>query len=388
MTVNLCLMSRPYPTYVIRLLCAITAVLIATSGCERFDSTVNPVAAPVHGTMAVRNVSDSTPAPKRRYTLAVSIYAGWMPWYYANESGVLKRWADQQGIEIHVEYMDYIDSIEAFVAGKADACVMTNMEALDLPAAAGIDTSIVIVGDYSNGNDRILTRGIPSVAALKGSQISLVELSVSDYMLSRALEAAGLSADDIKLLNVGDDKIGPTFLANKTQKAVVTWNPIAMEIQKEPGIICIYDSSKIPGEILDLCAVRTTLMKTDPRLAKALVGAWYEVLGVMQQHNAKSQAVLAKMASLAGCSLADYQAQLKTTFMFWEPATAVQYAHSIELKTTMDSVRHFCFAKKLLGDSSRSVDDVAIAYPGGAIQGDPAKVKLRFDTSLMEAAAQ
>src|SRR5215468_2927935 len=111
----------------------------------------------------------SLPEPllaKDKFTLAVSIYAGWMPWYYAKDYNIIKKWAERYGISIEVVEMDYIPSIEAYVAGKADACVMTNMEALTMPAKAGIDTTVIVVGDYSNGNDAILTRGIPEVAGL------------------------------------------------------------------------------------------------------------------------------------------------------------------------------------------------------------------------------
>ncbi len=101
---------------------------------------------------------------KRKYTLAGSVYAGWMPWYYADESGVLAEWARREGIEIEFVSMDYIASIEAYVTGRADACLVTNIDALGLPAAAGVDSTVLVIGDYSNGNDRILSRDIRSVA--------------------------------------------------------------------------------------------------------------------------------------------------------------------------------------------------------------------------------
>src|SRR5438094_5277557 len=47
---------------------------------------------------------------KTSFKLAVSIYAGWMPWYYANEEGVLKKWADKYGVDVTVQYMDYLAS--------------------------------------------------------------------------------------------------------------------------------------------------------------------------------------------------------------------------------------------------------------------------------------
>src|SRR5438093_604353 len=128
-----------------------------------------------------------------KFTLAISIYAGWMPWYYAKDHGILKKWAERYKIAIEVVEMDYIPSIEAYVAGKVDAAVMTNMEALDMPARSGVDSTALIVGDYSNGNDALLVRGIADIKGLKGTSVYLVELSVSHYLLARALAMHGLN---------------------------------------------------------------------------------------------------------------------------------------------------------------------------------------------------
>jgi len=53
----------------------------------------------------------------------------------------------------------------------------------------------------------------------------------------------------------------------------------------------------------------------------------------------------------------------------------------------MDLVRQFCFTHKLLGDKTGSVDDVAIKYPDGSVQGKPDRVRLRFDSTYMQSAA-
>ena len=58
---------------------------------------------------------------KDQFTLAISIYAGWMPWYYAKDHGILKKWAERSKIAIDVVEMDYIPSVEAFVAVLAKA---------------------------------------------------------------------------------------------------------------------------------------------------------------------------------------------------------------------------------------------------------------------------
>jgi NitT/TauT family transport system substrate-binding protein len=325
----------------------------------------------------------------KTFKVAWSIYVGWMPWPYAEESGILAKHAAKHGIEIELIQMDYIPSVEAYVAGKVDGCVMTNMECLDMPAASGIDSTALIIGDYSNGNDAILTRDGITIAQLPGNEIYLVELSVSHYLLARCLDKNGLEESQVTLVNTSDSDIGPVFLSNDDQKVVVTWNPIVMQIEQAPGISKIFTSADIPGEILDLMIVRTDALKANPELGKALVGAWYEVMNVMSKRgHPQSQDAFESMAERAGATPTEYKAQLKTTAMFYTPQSAVDYGKSAELKTKMDLVRQFCFKHGLLGEAAESVDIVGIQYPDGTIQGDSENIKMRFDVSYMQEATK
>jgi NitT/TauT family transport system substrate-binding protein len=324
---------------------------------------------------------------KPKFKVAWSIYAGWMPWDYAGSSGILKKWADTYGMEIELIRMDYVPSIEAYVAKQVDACVMTNMECLDMPAASGIDSTVVIAGDYSNGNDALLVRDNLKVKDLKGKEINLVELSVSHYLLARCLEINGMKESDVKIVNTSDSDIGPVFLSNNSQKAVITWNPIVMQIEQTPGISKIFTSSDIPGEIIDMMVVNTGVLKKNPDLGKALTGAWYEIMGIMSKRGVESDKALTEMAKAAGCSLTEYKAQLKTTAMFYSAQNAVEFTESQELKKKMDFVRQFCFKHALLGENASSVDVVGIQYPDGSVQGDKENVTFRFDTSYMKMAA-
>lgn len=327
---------------------------------------------------------------KPKFTLMWSIYVGWMPWPYAAESGIVKKWADKYGIEIDVRQADYIPSIEAYVAGKADACVMTNMECLDMPAASGIDNTIVVVGDFSNGNDVLYTRDNLQVPQLRGKQIALVELSVSHYLLVRALELKGngLLEKDVKILNTSDADIAPVFIANPSQKAVVTWNPMALEIEQTPGVKRVFDSSEIPGEILDLLVAKTDVLKKNPQLGKALTGAWYEMMATMSGRTPAAEKMIARMAELSGTTPASFKQQLKTTAMYYRPQDAVTFTQSPELRRSMDFVRKFCFEHKLLGENATSVDQVGIQFPDGQTLGNPKNVKMRFSTEYMQMAAE
>ncbi|MCP3958521.1 MAG: ABC transporter substrate-binding protein [bacterium] len=324
---------------------------------------------------------------KEKFTVAWSIYVGWMPWEYAGDSGILKKWADKYGIEIELVRMDYIASVEAYVAKQADGAVMTNMECLDMPAASGIDSTALIMGDYSNGNDALLTRGGVGMKDLVGKNVNLVELSVSHYLLARALEKNGMKEEDLQIVNTSDADIGPIFLADTSQEATVTWNPIVMEIEQAPGVDKIFTSADIPGEILDMMVVRTDVLEQNPAFGKALVGAWYEVMGIMSKRGPQGKEAIEAMAESSEATATEYTNQLKTTAMFYSPQAAVDYTSSDDIKEKMDFVRQFCFSHGLLGEGVRSVDVVGIEYPDGTVQGDAKNVKMRFDTTYMQMAA-
>ena len=53
----------------------------------------------------------------------------------------------------------------------------------------------------------------------------------------------------------------------------------------------------------------------------------------------------------------------------------------------MALVRQFCFDHGLLGDKTKSVDDVAIRYPDNSVQGKTDRVRLVFDLTYMRLAA-
>jgi NitT/TauT family transport system substrate-binding protein len=323
------------------------------------------------------------------FKIAWSIYVGWMPWAYADEMGIVDKWAQKYGIEIEVTQInDYIESINQYTAGAYDGCVMTNMDALTIPAAGGVDSTALIIGDFSNGNDGIVTKNGVEVGGLKGETINLVELSVSHYLLARALDDAGLAERDVTLVNTSDADMVAAFTGSDEVGTVVTWNPLLMEIEAQPGAARIFDSAQIPGEIIDMMVVNTEVLEANPDFGKALVGAWYETMALMAGDSAAAIEARSYMAEQSGTDLAGYDAQLATTRMFFDPAEAVAFANSPALIETMDHVRTFSHGHGLLGDGAASADAVGMAFPGDQTLGDPDNVKLRFDAAYMTMAAE
>lgn len=314
----------------------------------------------------------------KSFKVCWSHYTGWEPWGYIAEKGLMKKWADKYGIKVNVERInDYIESINLYTSGEYDACTMTNMDALTIPAVGGVDSEALIVGDFSNGNDGVVARNAAQISDLKGREVKLVELSVSHYLLARALEMSGLKEKDIKLVNTSDADIGALFLSD-SNGAAVTWNPILMQARNGKGVKLVFDSSKIPGEIIDLMVVRKD---ADPSLKAALRGAWYEAMQIMSGKGPDSKSMLEFMAAEAGGTLAEFNAQLKTTKMFFTEKQADDFVKSADLKKTMDYVRTFSFDHGLFGEGASSVDFVGIEFADGSILGNSNHVKLRFPSN-------
>ena len=180
-------------------------------------------------------------AQKPSFTVGWSVYVGWNPYYYMQKAGILKKWADKYGIAIKVQRFDYAPSLDAFVAKNIDACAMTNMEALDMPAAAGVDTTAIITGDYSNGNDAVMTRGL-TLAQIPGKQVLIVEKTVSQYLIERGMAMNGIDSKKVKYLNTSDSDIASAFLTNPSKQVVVTWKPMVSQILKQKGMASLFSS--------------------------------------------------------------------------------------------------------------------------------------------------
>ena len=215
-----------------------------------------------------------------------------------------------------------------------------------------------------------------------------------EYLFDRAMMMNGMQ-DQIKkvrLVNTSDADLANAFMSDTSASAAVTWKPLVSQILKQKGTTSLFNSAQIPGEILDLTVVRTDVLNrpdgSGAKFAKALAGAWFEMLALMNQKTPASDKVLATIAEGSGDSLASYKDQLSTTKMYFTPQSAIDAAKSPNLKKTMELVRQFCFSHGLLGSNTKSVDDVAIQFPDGTVQGKPDRIRLRFETTYMQMAAE
>lgn len=337
--------------------------------------------------LAFTALSPAHAEAKKDFKVGWSIYVGWMPWGYAMDHGIVKKWADKYDINIElVQFNDYIEGINQFTAGAYDGVMATNMDALAIPSAGGVDSTILLICDYSDGNDVIILKDNDKLEDIKGQKVNLVELSVSHYVLARALENIGMSEKDVTVVNTSDADMIAAY-ATPDVTAMVTWNPMAAEILNEKGAYNVYDSTKLPGEIQDSLVVNTQTLKDNPAFAKAMTGIWYETMALMAGGGAAAEAAKTAMGEASGTDLAGYEAQLAATEMFYKPEDYIKFTEGNLVELTQ-FVTKFLFDHGLLGDAATSPGYIGIELADGTVVGDADNVLLRYTTEYAKMAAE
>jgi NitT/TauT family transport system substrate-binding protein len=175
---------------------------------------------------------------------------------------------DKYGIKIKLTQInDYVESINQYTAGGFDACVMTNMDMLTIPAAGGVDSTALIAGDFSNGNDGVVLKGKGKTLRHQGPEGQPGGAVRVALLAGARLSSVGLARarrEDRQYLRCRHRRA----FATPASTAVVTWKPQLSAVLSAPNAQLVFDSSKIPGEIMDLMVVNTATLAPIPNSAR------------------------------------------------------------------------------------------------------------------------
>lgn len=253
-------------------------------------------------------ISGFTTASAEPLKIGYSDWPGWVAW----EVGIEKGWFKEEGVDVKFEWFDYVASMDAFAAGKLDAVGMTNGDAL-VTGATGAKSVMILMNDYSNGNDMIIAKpGISSIKELKGKKIGVEVGFVGHLLLLNALEKNGLTESDVKLVNVPTNET-PQVLASGDVDAIVAWQPSSgIALNQVPGSKAIYTSADEPGLIYDLYAVSPQSYAKRKADWKKVMKIWYRIVNYIKDPKTFDDAVTI-MASRVGLKPEVYKTFVKGT---------------------------------------------------------------------------
>ena len=220
-----------------------------------------------------------TPAARGALRIAYSDWPGWVAW----EIGIQKGWFKDEGVDVDFKWFEYVPSMEAFSAGKVDAVTMSNGDAL-VTGSSGAKSVGILINDYSNGNDMVVAKpGVKSVAALKGQKVGVEVGFLSHLLLINALKSAGMTDQDVELVNVPTDQT-PQVLKAGEVSAIVAWQPNSGQALKEvPGSRAIFTSANVPGLIYDLLYVSPKSLSERRAEWVAVTKVWFRIADFLKK---------------------------------------------------------------------------------------------------------
>ncbi len=218
-------------------------------------------------------------------------WAGSEPLFLAREQGLFPP----EHLRL-VEYVDSADMIRAFRNGALDAAALSLEEALRLDAL-GLEPQVVLVLDSSHGADCVVARPeVKTLAGLAGRRVAMENMALGLYMLGRALERGGLQRDDVQRVPTKLDFHLEVYRRGEVD-AVVTFEPNCQQLVDE-GAHVLFDSSHIPGEILDVLIVRKTYLEAHPRRLDVLLRGWFAALDYNAAHPEEAARTMAPRLGL------------------------------------------------------------------------------------------
>ncbi|WP_339383511.1 aliphatic sulfonate ABC transporter substrate-binding protein [Oculatella sp. LEGE 06141] len=250
--------------------------------------TLNACTQSTRNDNAVSSDSSSlTPA-----AMGVNPWIGQAPLHIAQEKGFFR----EAGLDLEVRtFGANLEMIPAFSAGQLQGCTaMPSSEAV-LMAAKGTDYRVIGVMDLSSGGDAILARNsIGDIQAFKGKQVAVQEGGLGHFFLLQVLQEAGLSGDDIKIVNISPDAAAAAYQAGNVEIAY-TYSPFLEKANDaQPDGRIIYDTSKMPSAIIDLNIVSPEFAQNHADAVQAFLKGIFKAQEFLETNPDEAYAIVAK----------------------------------------------------------------------------------------------
>lgn len=242
--------------------------------------------------VAMLIVQPSFAAEKKSFSIAASEYPSWSVFIVAGlkkidgrplinpKEGKTGLIEDKWGVDLEVRYPDYEGCLMQYGNGQCDFVCITNMDILS--PALTLDSVAILPTSTSFGADAcIVTENIKTVEDLKNKPVRGLSMSVSEYCFVRNLELLNQKEQDFRFTNM-DPGLAAAAMQQKQKghEAVVVWNPFVLStLEKLDGAHVLFDSTTIPGEIIDMVVANKKSLDKDggKDAACAIIETYYQV---------------------------------------------------------------------------------------------------------------
>ncbi|WP_343034963.1 ABC transporter substrate-binding protein [Aromatoleum diolicum] len=214
--------------------------------------------------------------PESALRIGTNVWIGSEPLYLARELGHL----NPEVVQL-VEYPSASEVLRAFRNQAIDGMVISLDELFGL-AVDGLQPRIILVVDVSHGADAVVGRtGMRTMKDLKGKPVAVESGALGAFVLSRALSLNDMQASDVRVVHLESNE-QPSAFAKGQVDGAVTFDPYRTQLLRA-GATTLFDSTQIPGEIVDLVAVRASVLEKQPKAIQTLLAGWFSAIDYLKR---------------------------------------------------------------------------------------------------------
>jgi NitT/TauT family transport system substrate-binding protein len=263
--------------------------------------------------------------------------------------------------------------LNLYSSNDCDAVCVTNMDALN-PALSRASVAIMPTST-SAGADACIVAGIDNIDQLKNHKVYGLKGTVSEYCFVRNLELAGKSEGDYQFENM-DPAAAAVAMQNKNpeQKAIMVWNPFVLQtLKSRSDAKVLFDSSTIPGEIVDMVVVaEASLQKPGGKeFALAIIDTFYEFGKILADPKEGDKALVALGEKFSSLDLDEMKKAVEQTRFYKTPEEALGLLAGEEFPKTMEQVVKFCVEHQIVREQPKVGFGAADKAPGVHLRMDP-----------------
>lgn len=219
--------------------------------------------------------------------VATNVWPGYESLYLARALGYF----DQSSIRL-VEMTSASQVSHAIRNGTVEVAALTLDETLTLLQDPSLDLRVILIMDISNGADVLLARNtIPNLAELKNKRIGVENTATGAVLLDAALHDGGLSTDDVTIIPMTANVHQNAWQRHEVD-ALVTFEPCRSALLNLDAHT-LFDSSQIPGRIIDVLVVRAEAIPKHKQQLKQLIAGHFQAIHYLTEHTQQAASFMA-----------------------------------------------------------------------------------------------
>lgn len=275
-------------------------------------------------------------------------WPGWWPWAIAQEKQLFE--ANSAHVELQW-FDDYYEALDALAQGALDANCQVFNDTLVMVEQAVDGEVVVLVTDYSDGNDKIIvTDQITIPTHLAGHRFGVERGKLTEFLLTLALEKAGISHDDVDI-RYANTNVGAIAFVAGALDGIVAWQPDWLTALKRPGSHELLSSHDFPGAIPQVVVVTQKMISEQEDEVQALINTWFDTLEFIRLHPDESAKIMLRRSTLSD---SNYQ-------HFMQGVHLLSATENIAAFTPGETLEHLSFTAQKAADFLMDVEEISLS---------------------------